>query len=124
MRFTLQVSEDGQYCRLEIQEAPGPDEALRATDLEQMITALATSRARLLPAVAQSQSQALEGPDCPVDAMSPRWDLALLESGHRTAVLSVAFPGLGWRAISLSLSEAQALGQQLLALSAQGPAHQ
>lgn len=118
MKFSLAISTDRRLCSMQIEQAPKPDEVLSAQDLEGLISHFAAQRERMLPAADEAPGL-MQGGAVATDAVSPKLDLALLQQGQSFVVLAVAYPGLGWRNLAMTLPEAEALGRRLLAMSAQ-----
>jgi hypothetical protein len=105
----LSTSTDKRYCGL---ETPDQQADLTSDDMEKLITRLGQQRASMLPAVAPPEIQPED--ETPVDAISPRTDLGLLRETQALVILSIAFPGLGIRVVTLTQPEALALGNKLI----------
>lgn len=111
MNLSLSLSDDEKFLRLEALTLD-----MRAPDVELLISHLAERRELMNPQVAQYQATTPDGHQ-PIDATFPHYELAVVEQTPRIAVLSIAFPGLGWRSAALTLEQCASLGKKLLAVS-------
>lgn len=117
MQFSAGLSPDRMTAKLVLSQEHGKASIVNAEQLEELISTLSKLRAQMAPEASQCESP-LARPTPPIDAKSPRIDVALIPGPTCQAAVAVAFPGLGWRTLTLSQAECEALGRMLLTTSA------
>jgi hypothetical protein len=117
MQLKISFSSDQTKCRLEFASPANTPTIMNAQQLESLISQLANARAKLAPRTHQSETP-LSRPSPLVDVISPRMDCALVAEQESLVVLSIAYPGLGWRSIAVTPDEAQTFGRRLLTMGA------
>ena len=110
MNLKLSLSTDERLLKLEASPL-----VMNAADVERLISHLAAQRQHMAPQVSQSE---LIQPDShqAIDAMMPNFDLALLPQNPPLAVLTIAYEGLGCRAVALSREQSLLLAKKLMAM--------
>ena len=111
MNISLSISTDEKFLRL---QADTPEPILTAEGVEDLISQLAEQRKKMMPGIGQSRKSHADG-HLPIDDILPDLETVLLVQNPPVVVVAIGFQGLGWRNISLSVDQAEAFANQLLA---------
>lgn len=111
MNITLAISSDERFLRL---QADRLETTLTAEDVENLISQLAEQRKKMMPGIGQSRKLGDDGLPI-IDDILPDLETVLMVQTPPVVVVAVGFQGLGWRNISLSVDQAEAFADQLLA---------
>jgi hypothetical protein len=114
MNFSYKIEPSGQWCRASFDIPEGQVARLTARNVEELISALAELRSKMIPEPSVFESPLLLPPaERPIDAISPQVDVAPSGSPTHPLHIGIAFPGLGWRVVALSPESAAKLSEIL-----------